>query len=249
MSISWINHRTLINHAIFLTLIYSCFFLRRGTTTGDQDFHGVQSNRSRALIKLKFTMLRQLFHSPLIFIDVVAEWYFWVNIVTKQVNFGCIMWASFTKAREFEQCFFDRTVVVNMDSIFEDVVHKVRIRLDEIIKLLKCFELLSLLIMEQIKRYIVAIYVHVIDSFGQISFLVSDFLVSLLQALLLTLQAFDFFINLIFHHLEQILLLNFKLLHDSSEWLLKMINFFIKLLSNFKFKFTVQFFWGCSLIF
>ena len=58
------------------------------------------------------------------------------------------MGTGLAETREFEKSFLDRAIVIDMNSIFEDVIHKVRVRLDEIIELLKGFELFSLLVME-----------------------------------------------------------------------------------------------------
>ena len=85
------------------------------------------------------------------------------------------------------------------------------------------------------------IELHFVDSRLEFVLLVLDHLFSLLDLLFLFLELFDFLINLFFHHLEQVLVLDLELVHDPSEALLKLVDFLVELLPNFHFKLVIEF--------
>ena len=62
------------------------------------------------------------------------------------------------------------------------------------------------------------------------------------------MQRADFFINLFFHHLVQILLLDLELLHDAAERLLESINLVVKLLAHFELQLGVELLAGGCLL-
>jgi hypothetical protein len=62
------------------------------------------------------------------------------------------------------------------------------------------------------------------------------------------MQRTNFFVNLLFHHLVKILLLNIELLHDAAEGLLKAVNLFIELFAHFHLQFIVEILRGRCLL-
>ena len=83
MRISALIHRCLIQDFILLGHVNASILLRRGPTASDQYFRGTQSNRSGTLIKLVVGVVWQLFKCPLVFVYVVAEAHFRVDVVTE----------------------------------------------------------------------------------------------------------------------------------------------------------------------
>jgi len=104
-----------------------------------------------------------------------------------------------------------------MNSIFEHVVNKIWVWLDEVIECTQNLEILSLFLMEQIKSNLILIKLHFGNSLLEFTSLIFNHLLSFLDFLLLFLKLFNFLINLFLHHLKQVLMLNFELVHDSSE--------------------------------
>ena len=133
-----------------------------------------------------------------------------------------------------------------MDSIFKHVINKVWVWFDKVIKCRKNLQIFSFLLMKKVEPYFILIKFHLVDSLSKLTSLVLNHLFSFLDFLFLLLELFDLFVDLFLHHLEEILVLDFKLVHDSSETFFKLINFFIKLLSDFHFKFIVEFLINCQ---
>lgn len=164
-------------------------------------------------------VIREFLESPFVFIDIVTQRDLAVDVVTKQIDMRLTLWAS-VERREFEQGFFDGAIVVDMDGILEHVVDEVGTWLDEVIDGRQHLEVLSLLLVEQIEFIFVLIQLHPVDRLLEVTPLLFDHLLSFLYLLLLLRELFDFFVDLFFHHLEQILVLDLQLVHDSPERLL-----------------------------
>ena len=96
-----------------------------------------------------------------------------------------------------------------MDRILEHVVDEVRIGLDEVVELAQYFQVLSLLLVEQIEADLILVEFHPVDSRLELVSLVLDHLFSFLDFILFLLELLNFLIYLLFHHLEQILVLDF----------------------------------------
>lgn len=143
---------------------------------------------------------------------------------------------------EFEERLLDRAVVVDVDSVLEHEVHEVRVGLDELVQSLQVLQLLALLFVEDIEVVLVRVQLHVLDRRSQVVFLVDNFPVALLEFLFLVLETSDFLVNLLLHHLVQVLLLYLELLHDPPERLLKTVDLVVELLADFELEFGVQLF-------
>jgi hypothetical protein len=95
-----------------------------------------------------------------------------------------------------------------MDRVLEHEVDKVWRWLDELVQLLQILELTALFLIEDIEVVFRGVQFHVLHLGGQVSLLLCDLLVTLLQLLFLVLKRADLFVNLLLHHLIQILLLD-----------------------------------------
>ena len=95
-----------------------------------------------------------------------------------------------------------------MNSVLEHEVNEVRRRLDELVQLLQVLQLSTLLLVENIEIILGGVKLHVLDLGGQVGLLLGDLLVALLKFLFLVLERADFFVNLLLHHLVQVLLLD-----------------------------------------
>ena len=104
-----------------------------------------------------------------------------------------------------------------MDRVLEHEVDEVGSRFDKFIELLEIFEFSALLFIEYVEVVFRGIKLHVFNLRCQVEFLVSNLLITFLQLLLLFLEGADLLVDLLFHHLVEVLLLNLKLLHDASE--------------------------------
>ena len=142
---------------------------------------------------------------------------------------------------ELEKRFLDRTIVIDVDRILEHVVDEVRVWLNEVIQGREDFKILSLLLVEKIEAHLILVELHLVDSLLKFVALVVNHLLPLLDLLFLFLKLFNLLVNLLLHHLEQILVLDLQLVHNSTEALLKLIDLFVELLSNLHLKFVVQF--------
>ena len=96
--------------------------------------------------------------------------------------------------------------------------------------------------MEQIETHFVLVELHFVDGRLQLVSLVLDHLFPLLDLLFLFLELFDLLVNLLLHHLKQVLMLNFELVHDPPETLLKLVDLLVELLPDFHFELVVKFF-------
>ena len=120
-----------------------------------------------------------------------------------------------------------------MNRVLEHEVNEVGRWLHKLVQLLQILQLAALLFVKNVEVVFRGIQLHILELCGQIGLLLGDLLIALFELLLLFLQRPDLLINLLFHHLVQVLLLDLELLHDSPEGLLKPIDLVIKLLSNF----------------
>ena len=94
-----------------------------------------------------------------------------------------------------------------MNRVFEHEVDEVGCRLDKLIQLLQGLELSPLLLVEYVEVVLRGVELHILDLCSQVSLLLGNLLIPLLQLLLLILQRSDLLIDLLLHHLIQILLL------------------------------------------
>lgn len=133
-----------------------------------------------------------------------------------------------------------------MDCIFEHVVNEVGTGFDEVVERLQNLQILSLLLMEDVEPILILVKFHFADSLFELIPLLLNHLLSFFYFLFLVLQLFYFFVNLFFHHLKQVLMLNLELVHNSSEGLLQFVNLFVKLFPDFHFKFVVQVLVDCD---
>ena len=95
-----------------------------------------------------------------------------------------------------------------MNGVLEHEVDEVGRRLDELIQLLQVLQLSPLLLVENVEIILGGVQLHVLDLGGQVGLLLGDLLVALLELLFLVLERADLLINLLLHHLVQILLLD-----------------------------------------
>ena len=96
-----------------------------------------------------------------------------------------------------------------MNRVFEHKVDEVGCRLDELVQLLEVLQLTTLLFIEDVEVVFGCVQLHVLDLCCQVSLLLGDLFVALLELLFLLLKGADFLVNLLLHHLVQILLLDF----------------------------------------
>jgi len=104
-------------------------------------------------------------------------------------------------------------------SVLEHVVNEVGIGFDEVIQHLQLLNLLAFVVVEQIEVDLIAVQLHVLHRVDQILFLFKDLLIPLFELFLFLLKLSDLFIDLLLHHLVQVLLLDIELLHNSAEGL------------------------------
>ena len=95
-----------------------------------------------------------------------------------------------------------------MNGVLEHEVDEVGRRLDELIQLLQVLQLSPLLLVENVEIILGGVQLHVLDLGGQVGLLLGDLLVALLELLFLVLERADLLVNLLLHHLVQILLLD-----------------------------------------
>lgn len=129
-----------------------------------------------------------------------------------------------------------------MDRVFEHVVGEVAGWLDEVVEHGEILDVTPLLLVKNVERVFVRVQLHVLVLLQQVLLLISNFLVPLFQLLFLVLQRPNFFVNLLFHHSVEVLLLDFELFHDAAERLFEPINLVVELFAHFQFKFGVEFF-------
>ena len=95
-----------------------------------------------------------------------------------------------------------------MNGVLEHEVDEVGRRLNELIQLLQVLQLSPLLLVENVEIILGGVQLHVLDLGGQVGLLLGDLLVALLELLFLVLERADLLVNLLLHHLVQILLLD-----------------------------------------
>ena len=95
-----------------------------------------------------------------------------------------------------------------MNGVLEHEVDEVGRRFDELIQLLQVLQLSPLLLVENVEIILGGVQLHVLDLGGQVGLLLGDLLVALLELLFLVLERADLLVNLLLHHLVQILLLD-----------------------------------------
>ena len=78
-------------------------------------------------------VVRQLLDRPFILVHIVAETDLRIDIITKKVNIGLILGSS-VQRWELEKCLLDRSVIVDVNGVFEHIVHEVGIWFDEIVE-------------------------------------------------------------------------------------------------------------------
>ena len=93
--------------------------------------------------------------------------------------------------------------------------------------------------MEDVELVLVLVQLHAVDGLFQLCSLVLNHFFSFLDFLLLFLKLFDLLIDLLFHHLEQVLVLDFELVHDTSEGLLQFVNLFVELFADLNLELVV----------
>ena len=126
-----------------------------------------------------------------------------------------------------------------MYCVFEHEVDEVGRRLDEFIQLLEVLQLAPLALVKDVKVVLRGVEFHVLDLGCQICLLLSNLLISLLQLLLFLLERANLLIDLLLHHLIEILLLNFELFHNSSERLLQAVDFVVELFADLQLQLRV----------
>ena len=136
-----------------------------------------------------------------------------------------------------------------MDCVLKHEVDEVGVGLDELVELLQVLQLASLLLVENIEVVFGGVELHVFHLRRKVCLLLADFLVSLLQLFLLFLKRSDFLVDLLLHHLVEVLLLNLELLHNPSEGLFEAVDFVVELLAHLEFQLGVEFLAGGSLAF
>ena len=95
-----------------------------------------------------------------------------------------------------------------MNGVLEHEVDEVGRRLNELIQLLQVLQLSPLLLVENVEIILGGVQLHIFDLGGQVGLLLGDLLVALLELLFLVLERADLLVNLLLHHLVQILLLD-----------------------------------------
>lgn len=104
-----------------------------------------------------------------------------------------------------------------MNGVFKHVIDKVGVRLHEISEDTEHLEVLFLLVIKGIERHIVCVDVHFGQGVVQLLPIHNDLVIPFFYFFLFLLKTFQLFIDLVFHHLEQILLLNLELLNDPGK--------------------------------
>ena len=95
-----------------------------------------------------------------------------------------------------------------MNGVLEHEVDEVGRRFDELIQLLQVLQLSPLLLVENVEIILGGVQLHVLDLGGQVGLLLGDLLVAFLELLFLVLERADLLVDLLLHHLVQILLLD-----------------------------------------
>ena len=89
----------------------------------------------------------QLLDRPLILINIVAQAYLRVDIVTEQVNISLVFGTS-VKRWKFEKCLLNGPIIINMNRVLEHVVNEVGVWFNELVECLQDLEILLLFLVE-----------------------------------------------------------------------------------------------------
>ena len=103
------------------------------------------------------TVVRKLLNRPFVFINIIAETYLRVYIISEQVYLGLIM-GDLGQGRELEQSFLDTAIVVHMNGVLEHVVYKIGVGLNEVIEHLQYFDVFLLFFIKGIESHVIAVY-------------------------------------------------------------------------------------------
>ena len=79
-------HRCFICYFILHCKVKSSVLFRGRSSARNQDFLGVQRYSRRTLVKLVRLCIIQFFLTPFVFVYVIAERYFLVNVVSEKIN-------------------------------------------------------------------------------------------------------------------------------------------------------------------
>jgi len=241
VGVSALGHLGLVEDFVFHGEEDACVLLRGRASARDQNFGGAEGNGCRALVELMGGVVGQLLEAPLVLIDIVAETDLGVDVVTEKVNV-CLVLVALVETGELEQGLLDRAVVVDVDGVLEHVVDEVRVGPDEVVESLQHLQVLSLLLVEQVEADLILVKLHFVDRLPQLLALVFNHLFSFLDLFLFLLELLDLFVDLLLHHLEQVLVLDFKLVHDAAEALLELVDLFVELLAHLHLEFVVELF-------
>ena len=96
-----------------------------------------------------------------------------------------------------------------MNCVLKHIVYEVRIRFDEVIKCLQDLEVLAFFLMVDVETVLVLVQFHLIDCLFEFTTLLIHHFFAFLDLLLLFLELLDLAVDLLLHHLEQVLMLNF----------------------------------------
>jgi len=95
---------------------------------------------------------------------------------------------------------------------------------------------------EQVEAHFVLVELHLGYGLFQFVSLILDHLFALFNFLFLFLKLLDLLVDLLLHHLEQVLMLDLELVHDASEAFLQLVDLLIELFAHFHFKLVVELF-------
>jgi hypothetical protein len=131
---------------------------------------------------------------------------------------------------ELKKRFFNGAIVINMYSVLEHIVHKILIGPHKVIEHREHLQVLPLALVEGAEGHVVGVDLHLGQVRGELLPVLDDLLVPLLHLLLLFLQRLQLALDLVLHHLVEVLLLDFQLLDDPPEGLFEPFHFLSKLL-------------------
>ena len=109
---------------------------------------------------------------------------------------------------ELKQRFLNRAVIIHMNCVLEHIVQKVGVWLHKFIQSLQGNNITPLFLIEQVEVYLETEKLLVFQLLVQVGFLLSYISISFFQFFLFFLQGPDFFVDLLLHHLVEVLLLD-----------------------------------------
>ena len=89
-----------------------------------------------------------------------------------------------------------------MNRVLEHVVNEVRVRFDEVVQGLQDLQVLTLLLMVDIKTILILVKFHLVHGLLQFTTLFFHHFLPLLDLLFLFLELLDLAVDLLLHHLE-----------------------------------------------